>query len=167
MARTIVVTGGDRAYFLMGCMLVHSLKRWAPRLPVYFLDFGLDRQQRKFLDTICTVVRRPATLPAGLHQYAYKAAMGEFLRPIDRTTTIWLDSDMIAVGPVVTLWRPCGESTSMANPIAQSPLPISRGAQLQGSHSTTDDDGDACIDCWPPSQRPAATDRRDSAGGGR
>ena len=100
MERTILVTGGDKAYFLMGCMLVHSLRTCAPRLPVYFLDFGLERPQRKFLDTICTVVRRPEQLGAAQHPYSYKAAMGEYLRAVRRTSLVWLDSDMIAVGAV-------------------------------------------------------------------
>jgi hypothetical protein len=100
MERTILVTGGDKAYFLMGCMLVHSLKKWAPRLPVYFLDFGLERAQRKFLDSICTVLRQPNDLAQGRHQHYYKGAMGEYARSVSWTTLIWLDSDMIAVGPV-------------------------------------------------------------------
>ncbi len=100
MQRTILVTGGDKTYFLMGCLLVHSLRTFAPRLPVYFLDFGLDRAQRKFLETICTVVRRPKHLDAGLHHYAFKAAIGEFLREVSWTTLVWLDGDMIAVGAI-------------------------------------------------------------------
>jgi hypothetical protein len=98
--RTILVTGGDKAYFLMGCMLVHSLRKFAPRLPVYFLDFGLERAQRKFLDTICTVVARPRHLDPAQHHYASKASMGEFLRDVPWSTLVWLDSDMIAVSPL-------------------------------------------------------------------
>jgi hypothetical protein len=100
MERTILVTGGDRAYFLMGCMLVHSLRKWAPRLPVYFLDFGLDRAQRKFLDGICTVVARPRHLDPKQHHYASKASMGEFLRGVPWSNLVWLDSDMIALNPI-------------------------------------------------------------------
>ena len=100
MERTILVTGGDKAYFLMGCMLVHSLRKSAPRLPVYFLDFGLDRAQRKFLDGICTVVPRPRHLDPKQHHYASKASMGEFLAGVPWSDLVWLDSDMIALDPI-------------------------------------------------------------------
>jgi hypothetical protein len=100
MERTVLITGGDKAYFLMGCMLVHSLKTHAPRLPVYFLDFGLDRAQRIFLSGLCTVVRRPDRLDPAMHHYASKAAMGEFMRGVPWSNLIWLDSDMIAIGAV-------------------------------------------------------------------
>jgi len=101
MERTILVTGGDKTYFLMGCMLVHSLRTFAPRLPIYFLDFGLERSQRRFLDSICTVIRRPKHINPASHHFAMKAAMGDFVRDISWTNLVWFDSDMIIIGAIV------------------------------------------------------------------
>lgn len=100
MKRIVLVTGGDKNYFLMGCMLVHGLKEHAPGRPVYFLDFGLDIAQRNFLGKICTVLRRPESLETMQNSFALKGAIGEFLRHIPWNNCVWLDCDMIAVGPV-------------------------------------------------------------------
>ena len=96
----VLVTGCERNYFLMACMLMHTLRRWAPGLPLYVLDFGMDLAQRRLLRAYCTVLDRPRELAANLHPFVYKAAMAEFLRPLKWQTMAWLDCDMIAVGPL-------------------------------------------------------------------
>jgi hypothetical protein len=99
MEKTILVTGGDERYFLMGCMLLHSLRKFSSRLPVYFLDFGLSRMQREFMENNCMLVDRPRGLGQALHQFALKAAMGKFLDGVPWTNFIWIDSDMIVIRP--------------------------------------------------------------------
>jgi hypothetical protein len=96
----ILVTGCERNYFLMACLLMHTLRRWAPELPLYVLDFGMEEAQRRFLRAYCTVLDRPRELAPNLHPFVYKAAMAEFLRPIKWRSMAWLDCDMIAVGPL-------------------------------------------------------------------
>ena len=100
MTTSILVTGAEKNYFVSGCMLMWSLKLWAPELPFYFLDFGLEEGQRNFLRGQGALIERPAELAADLHPFAYKAAMGEYLRGIDWSEMVWLDSDMIAVAPL-------------------------------------------------------------------
>jgi hypothetical protein len=99
MEKTILVTGGDEKYFFMGCMLVHSLRKFSSGLPVYFLDFGLNRMQRAFLGNTCMLVDRPPGLGRALHQFALKAAMGKFMDSVPWTNFIWIDSDTIVVRP--------------------------------------------------------------------
>jgi hypothetical protein len=109
MEKTVLVTGGDAKYFLMSCLLLHSLRRFSSGLPVYFLDFGLTRTQRAFLEKICILVDRPRELTLALphlafkaamgNQFALKAAMGKFLHSIPWTNFIWIDTDMIVVHP--------------------------------------------------------------------
>jgi lipopolysaccharide biosynthesis glycosyltransferase len=99
MKKTIFVTGGDEKYFLMGCWLLHSLRKFSSALPIYFLDFGLNQMQRAFLQNICILVDRPPELGLSLHHFALKAAMGKYLHNIPWSNFIWIDSDMIVVRP--------------------------------------------------------------------
>jgi len=100
MAPTIIVTGADRGFFLMGCVLKRSLARWAPTLPFYFLDFGLDAGQRRFFQERGMLIERPASVPADLHPFVCKMALGEYLKQREWSAAVWLDSDMLVVGPL-------------------------------------------------------------------
>ena len=100
MPDTVIVTGCEKNYFLMACTLLHTLKRWCPDVPVYVLDFGLDVAQKRFLADRAIVLDRPSDLPPHLDPFLYKAAIAKYLRPIDWSTIVWLDCDMIAVGPI-------------------------------------------------------------------
>ena len=96
----IIVTGSDRKYFLMTCLLISSLRRWASGIPAFVLDFGLDPAQQHFLNQYVTVLKRPNDLPSDLHPYIYKTAIARYLREVDWSSLIWFDSDMVAVGPI-------------------------------------------------------------------
>jgi hypothetical protein len=98
MARPIVITGADANYFLMGCVLMRSLAQSAPGLPFYFLDFGLEEPQRRFLSGRKVLIDRPSTVPENLHPIVGKMAIGEYLRELDWSAVLWLDSDMLTVG---------------------------------------------------------------------
>jgi hypothetical protein len=100
MARPIVVSGADKHFFAMGCLLMRSLAQWAPDLPFYFLDFGLDEAQRRFLRERKVLIERPASVPENLHPIVCKTAVGEYLRGIEWPAVLWLDSDMLVVGPL-------------------------------------------------------------------
>ena len=100
MARPIVVSGADKHFFAMGCLLMQSLAQWAPDLPFYFLDFGLDEAQRRFLRERKVLIERPASVPENLHPIVCKTAIGEYLRGIEWPAVLWLDSDMLVVGPL-------------------------------------------------------------------
>jgi hypothetical protein len=100
MARPIVVSGADKHFFVMGCLLMHSLAQWAPELPFYFLDFGLDEAQRRYLRERKVLIERPASVPENLHPIVCKTAIGEYLRGIEWSAVLWLDSDMLVVGPL-------------------------------------------------------------------
>jgi hypothetical protein len=100
MARPIIVSGADKHFFAMGCLLMHSLAQWAPDLPFYLLDFGLDDAQRAFLRERNVLIGRPASVPENLHPIVCKTAIGEYLRGVEWPAVLWLDSDMLAVGPL-------------------------------------------------------------------
>jgi hypothetical protein len=100
MARPIVVSGADKHFFAMGCLLMHSLAQWAPDLPFYLLDFGLDDAQRRFLRERQVLIDRPDNVPKNLHPIVCKTAIGEYLHGIEWSAVLWLDSDMLVVGPL-------------------------------------------------------------------
>ena len=100
MARPIVVTGADKHFFAMGCLLMRSLAQWAPELPFYFLDFGLDDAQRRYLRERKVLIERPTSVPENLHPIVCKTAIGEYLHGIEWSAVLWLDSDMLVVGPL-------------------------------------------------------------------
>jgi hypothetical protein len=99
-AQPIIISGADRHFFAMGCLLMRSLERWAPQLPRYLLDFGLDEPQRRFFRERGVLIERPANVPADLHPIVAKTAIGAYLRDVDWSALLWLDSDMLAVGPL-------------------------------------------------------------------
>jgi hypothetical protein len=100
MVRPIVISGADKHFFAMGCLLMWSLAEWAPELPFYFLDFGLDDAQRRFLRERKVLIERPPSVPETLHPIVAKTAIGEYLRGIEWSAVLWLDSDMLVVGPL-------------------------------------------------------------------
>lgn len=100
MARPIIVSGADKHFFAMGCLLMHSLAQWAPDLPFYLLDFGLDDAQRQFLRERKVLIDRPASVPDNLHPIVCKTAISEYLRGVEWPAVLWLDSDMLVVGPL-------------------------------------------------------------------
>jgi hypothetical protein len=96
----ILVTGATKSYFLMACILIRSLRKWvSEHNRAYILDYGLSEPQRQYLKKRRLLVERPPQLAGGAHPYFYKASMVEFVGG-DWEALVWLDSDMIAVGPV-------------------------------------------------------------------
>jgi hypothetical protein len=98
MTRAIIVTGADKTYFTMGCLLMHSVAQAAPDLPFYFLDFGLEEAQRNYLRARGVLCERPPSVPQNTHPIVRKTALAEYLRDIAHDTVLWLDSDMLVVG---------------------------------------------------------------------
>ena len=98
MAEPILVTGCDSNYFLMTAVLMHSLKRCAPRLPLRVLDFGVDERQGRFLDRHCKFIRRPADVPASAHPILAKTLLASYLRGTPWSSLVWIDCDMMAAG---------------------------------------------------------------------
>src|ERR1700683_4380038 len=97
MARPIVVSGADKHFFAMGCLLMHSLAQWAPDLPFYLLDFGLDDAQRRFLREHQVLIERPDNVPKNLHPIVCKTAIGEYLHGIEWSAVLWLARDKLGV----------------------------------------------------------------------
>jgi hypothetical protein len=96
----IFVTGATNSYFLMACILIRSLRKWVSEQDrTYILDFGLSEPQQQYLKKRGLLLERPPQLAVGEHPYFYKTSMTEFLRG-DWRALVWLDGDMIAVGPV-------------------------------------------------------------------
>ena len=96
----IFVTGATNSYFVMACILIRSLRKWVSEQDrTYILDFGLSEPQRQYLKKRGLLLERPPQLAGGAHPYFYKVSMAEFVGG-DWRALVWLDSDMIAVGPV-------------------------------------------------------------------
>jgi hypothetical protein len=100
MAEVVACTGADQGYFLMSCLLMRALKDRAQRLSFGVLDFGLTDRQRRFLSRHTTLLDRPPQMAAGLDPWFYKAAIGRYLAPLEWSAAVWLDGDMIPVGPL-------------------------------------------------------------------
>ena len=100
MARPIVISGADKHFFVMGCLLMNSLAQWAPDLPFYFLDFGLDDAQRRFLRGRKVLIDQPKSIPESLHPIVRKTAIAEYLRGLEWSAVLWLDSDMLVAAPL-------------------------------------------------------------------
>lgn len=100
MPPLIVVSGADKRFFIMSCLLMRSLTQCAPELPFYCFDYGLDEAQRRYFRERAVLIERPANVPANLHPIVAKTALGEYLRGREWSSVLWLDSDMLAVGPL-------------------------------------------------------------------
>ena len=99
----VIVTGADARYFAMACLLVQSLARWLPGVPVLVCDFGLNSAQRRFLEARGALLPRPPSVREGTHPYRAKAALVDYL-PRDPAgadePVVWFDCDMMAVAPL-------------------------------------------------------------------
>lgn len=98
-----VVTGADAHYFAMACLLIQSLARWLPGVPVLVCDFGLNPAQRRFLEARGALLPRPPSVPEGTHPYRAKAALVDYLSPDPAGAdepVVWFDCDMMAVAPL-------------------------------------------------------------------
>jgi hypothetical protein len=120
MTKPILVTGCESGYFLMTAVLMHSLKRCAPGLPLHVLDFGVDERQARFLERHCRFIRRPGDVAAGAHPFFYKTQLARFLRETQWSSLVWIDCDMIAVGALkgaldalITQMESAGTHTAM------------------------------------------------------
>jgi len=91
------ITGIDHNYFLLAGMLLESLDRHFPAIPVKVMDFGLTDAQQAFFRSKGLLLEMPAGLARGDHPYKFKSRMGDFLGP-DFGVPVWLDADIIATG---------------------------------------------------------------------
>jgi SEC-C motif len=94
----IMVTGGDRPYFLMICALMQSLR--ASGHDVLVLDFGLGEPEQAFLRRKDALLDRPAHVVGS--PLVLKTALGEYLAAVsaDWPAAVWLDADMLVDGNI-------------------------------------------------------------------
>src|SRR5215813_4030272 len=92
------VTGANSRYFFMCGMLIESLDELFPEIPSFVMDFGLTESQAKFFETKKKLLKLPLNLKKGDHPYKLKGSMHSFLGEQFTGTSIWVDSDIIAVG---------------------------------------------------------------------
>jgi hypothetical protein len=79
-------------------MLLESLDEVFPEIPSFVMDFGLTEPQAQFFETKKQLVKLPPDLKKGDHPYKLKGSMYSFLGDQFTGTSIWVDSDVIAVG---------------------------------------------------------------------
>ena len=125
---TICVTGANDYYFSMTCMLLHSFRVQCPGEQLYICDFGLTKEQKKFLRRDGVLLERPEHLTEDLHPYCLKASIGDFIGDLEFDNIIWIDSDIFLTGnicgpiskalselpadkPGIALSRSCGEDS--------------------------------------------------------
>src|SRR5215813_7093681 len=92
------VTGANSKYFFMCGMLLESLDEFFPGIPSFVMDFGLTEPQAKFFETKNQLLKLPSNLKKEDHPYKLKGNMRSFLGEQFTGTSIWVDSDIIAVG---------------------------------------------------------------------
>jgi hypothetical protein len=92
------VTGANSRYFFMCGMLIESLDEVFPEIPSFVMDFGLTEPQAQFFEGKHKLVRLPKNLKKDDHPYKLKGSMYSFLGEQFTGTSIWVDSDIIAVG---------------------------------------------------------------------
>jgi lipopolysaccharide biosynthesis glycosyltransferase len=94
MNQQILITGCDSRYFLMACMLLQLVRKWARDAHLFVLDFGLTNQQCSFLASQNALIRTPSISFRPHH--AVKTMLAPFLDQLENwRTAVWLDSDMI------------------------------------------------------------------------
>jgi SEC-C motif len=96
---TIIVTGGDRRYFLMICTLMQSLQ--ASGRDALVLDFGLGEPERAFLRSKNALLDMPAKA-AGQSPFLLKTTLGDYLAAVSEywSAGVWFDADMIVDGNI-------------------------------------------------------------------
>lgn len=94
--RLTFITGINEQYFLLCGMLIESLDRHFPLIPLHVMDFGLSEAQREFFRAKDMLLPMPKGLTPQDHPYKLKGAMREYLG--DRfDAPIWIDADMMAL----------------------------------------------------------------------
>jgi len=94
--RVSFVTGIDANFFLMCGMLMESLDRYFPLIPLQVMDFGLTAAQEEFFRSRDMLLPMPRGLSKGDHPFKLKSCLGAFLGE-DFGVPIWIDSDVIAL----------------------------------------------------------------------
>lgn len=136
-----IVTGADARYFAMTGLLTQSLARWLPTAPPPLVcDFGLTPAQRRFLEQSGRLLPRPARIPDGTHPYLAKVALADYLAELPdawKEPLIWIDGDMMAVGPLDAPLR------GLCDGMAQA------GVTLAAAPDAETADIGSFIDRWP------------------
>ncbi|NQV99649.1 MAG: hypothetical protein HQ483_08115, partial [Rhodospirillales bacterium] len=94
------VTGTDRNRMLNTAILHASFHHHMPEQTLHICDFGMDRNERGFWQTVGGYRPRPARLPARLHPWFYKAGLCEFVDTSRYDAVVWMDADMLVMAPV-------------------------------------------------------------------
>jgi len=89
------VTGINEQYFLLCGMLIESMERHFPLVPLHVMDFGMSDAQREFFRAKDMLLPMPAGFSPGDHPYKLKGAMREYLGGFD--APVWIDADIIAL----------------------------------------------------------------------
>jgi len=90
------ITGINEGYFLLCGMLMESLDRHFPLVPLHVMDFGLSDPQREFFRRLGMLLPLPAGLNRDDHPYKLKGAMRDYLDE-SLGAPIWIDADIIAL----------------------------------------------------------------------
>jgi hypothetical protein len=99
MSRPVIIAAANSSYFLMTCLLMESVARFAKSCRFYALDFGLTDAERRFLRSKQALIEMPAGVPGispGTHPYVLKTAIVKYLDAIDPASPIvWIDGDVV------------------------------------------------------------------------
>jgi hypothetical protein len=123
MEEVLFVTGANSAYFLMACLLMHSIKRVMPGARFHVLDFGLKPSEKDYLTSKGALATLPGVRVADENPYYLKTKMINFIKRIPGwNTALWIDSDIFVGNDFSTRLRNLLEQMEQENyDLAASP----------------------------------------------
>jgi hypothetical protein len=89
------VTGANAFMFGQLFLLLGSLARHCPGVPLHVCDFGFDTRQRDYLARTARLLELPRERPPRRHVWYDKASLGDFTERLDADCVVWLDADLI------------------------------------------------------------------------
>jgi SEC-C motif-containing protein len=96
MYESVIITGCDSSYFLLACLLEHSLKRSGFSGKFWVLDFGLAENEKAFLARKGVLIEYPEKPLPKMHPVVLKTKLSDYLSHLDRTATyVWMDCDIL------------------------------------------------------------------------
>ena len=95
----VIIAAANSAYFLMTCLLMELVARFAKSCKFFALDFGLTDAERRFLRSRQALIEMPANVPGvspAAHPYFLKTAIVRYLDAIEPSSPIvWIDGDVV------------------------------------------------------------------------
>src|SRR5690349_12567546 len=94
MSQPVIIAAANSSYFLMTCLLMESVAKFAKSCKFFALDFGLTEAERGFLRSKQALIDMPVGVPGispTAHPYFLKTVIARYLDAIDPSSPIvWI-----------------------------------------------------------------------------